>query len=422
MKLVKKDIEQARADGVPVGGWVELVADVPEDMWQVYQLVAPGDVLRTLTVRNVKKDNGKSSGQDGAGRAKSTATERVTLPLSVKVEATEFDPDALELRCRGKVCAENEHVRVGSYHTLELELKRKFRIEKNEWDPLLLRRLEEACDPTKNADVAVLLVGEGTALVALVGGAVSTCRSRIEVALPRKRGAGALAGHERAVAKFYERCVESLARALDPPERWSDIRCLVIAGPGFHKEAVSSALDAACQDSTAGGALPAPLVTCLRSRRILATASSVAMRCVSDLLEDPVVAPRVADTKAAQDVAAMAKFQRCLSHNPERAFYGPGHVLAAVEAGAVETLLVLDEVVRPAKAGIAARMRWSRAVSDVEAAGGAALVFSSCHESGKQLAQLSGVAAVLRYPMPELEEEDDPQRLLREYAPELVTS
>ena len=41
---------------------------------------------------------------------------------------------------------------------------------------------------------------------------------------------------------------------------------------------------------------------------------------------------------------------------------------------------------------------------------------------GKQLAQLSGVAAVLRYPMPELEEEDDPQRLLREYAPELVTS
>ena len=411
MKIMKREMEKPRGDGAPPRGAVDLLADVPEDMWHVYQLVEPGDVLRALTVRNVKKDAG------GADANKKAHTERVTLQLSIDVESTEFDPDALELRCRGKVCAENEHVRIGSYHTLELELKRKFRLEKEAWDPLLLRRLDEACDPTAHADVAVLLVGDGQALVALVGGPVSVCRGRVDVALPHKRGAGAVAGHERAVEKFHERCVETLARALDPPERWNDIRCLVVAGPGFHKDGVVARLDAACQD--AGGALPSALVPCVRSRRVVASATGVAMRCVSDLLEDATVAPRVADTKAAKDVAALTRFQRCLAHDPSRAFYGPGHVLAAIEAGAVELLLVLDEVVRPAKAGVAARMRWGRAVEDVEAAGGAAHIFSAMHESGKALAQLSGVAAVLRYGMPELEEAE-PDALLREHAPELM--
>lgn len=37
-------------------------------------------------------------------------------------------------------------------------------------------------------------------------------------------------------------------------------------------------------------------------------------------------------------------------------------------------------------------------------AGGEVHVFSSGHASGEQLAQLSGIAAVLRFPMPELED------------------
>ena len=40
----------------------------------------------------------------------------------------------------------------------------------------------------------------------------------------------------------------------------------------------------------------------------------------------------------------------------------------------------------------------------VAAGGGEALVFSAAHVSGEQLNQLSGVAAVLRFPLPELED------------------
>ena len=42
----------------------------------------------------------------------------------------------------------------------------------------------------------------------------------------------------------------------------------------------------------------------------------------------------------------------------------------------------------------------------VTEAGGEALVFSSMHVSGEQLAQLTGIAAILRFPLEELADED----------------
>lgn len=37
--------------------------------------------------------------------------------------------------------------------------------------------------------------------------------------------------------------------------------------------------------------------------------------------------------------------------------------------------------------------------------GGECLIFSALHPSGEQLKQLTGIAAVLHFPMPELEEQ-----------------
>lgn len=45
-------------------------------------------------------------------------------------------------------------------------------------------------------------------------------------------------------------------------------------------------------------------------------------------------------------------------------------------------------------------------LTGVQAGGGEALVFSSLHVSGEQLNQLSGIAALLRFPLPELEDQD----------------
>jgi protein pelota len=46
-------------------------------------------------------------------------------------------------------------------------------------------------------------------------------------------------------------------------------------------------------------------------------------------------------------------------------------------------------------------------VEEVKKGGGEVLIFSSIHESGKQLDQLTGVAAILSFPLPDIESDDE---------------
>jgi stalled ribosome rescue protein Dom34 len=60
---------------------------------------------------------------------------------------------------------------------------------------------------------------------------------------------------------------------------------------------------------------------------------------------------------------------------------------------------------------VAQRKRWVALVESVQSGGGQVFIFSSRHESGKQLMAISGIAAILRFPMPDLEDQD-PAELL----------
>ena len=72
---------------------------------------------------------------------------------------------------------------MGAYHTLDLELNRKFSLRKECWDVVALDRLgklvgvsstvilltyiclDVACDPARTADVAVVIMQEGIGLL-----------------------------------------------------------------------------------------------------------------------------------------------------------------------------------------------------------------------------------------------------------------
>lgn len=75
-------------------------------------------------------------------------------------------------------------------------------------------------------------------------------------------------------------------------------------------------------------------------------------------------------------------------------------------AGAIGTLLISDELFRIND--VAKRRRYVALVDAVKAVGGETLVFSSMHISGEQLKNLSGLAAILRFPLPDLEDMEIP--------------
>ncbi|CAH3108775.1 unnamed protein product, partial [Pocillopora meandrina] len=72
----------------------------------------------------------------------------------------------------------------------------------------------------------------------------------------------------------------------------------------------------------------------------------------------------------------------------------------ANEALAIKTLLVTNELFR--STDLPTRKRYVKLVESVKENGGEVRVFSSLHVSGEQLGQLSGFAAILRFPMPDI--------------------
>ncbi|XP_057845623.1 protein PELOTA 1 [Cryptomeria japonica] len=215
MKLVHKDI-------TPQGpGTAKLVPEEADDMWHVYNLVSKGDKVVANTVRKVQRES--SSGDRDV--------ERVKLKLEIEVQAIDYDNVAAILRIRGKNISENEHVKIGAFHTIEIETQRPFQLKKDVWDSVALDTLKQACDPGASADLAVILMQEGLAHIFLVGRSVTTTKARIEASIPRKRGP-AIAGYEKALNKFFENVLQAVLRHSD----FTVVRCMVIASPGFTKD------------------------------------------------------------------------------------------------------------------------------------------------------------------------------------------
>jgi len=140
-----------------------------------------------------------------------------------------------------------------------------------------------------------------------------------------------------------------------------------------------------------------------KSKFLLVHASSGFKHSLQEVLSDPAISSRLSDTKATSEVRALESFYTMLQNEPERAFYGIDHVERANEMLAIETLLVTDNLFR--STNLTERKRFVNLVESVRDNNGDAKIFSSLHVSGEQLSLLSGVAAILRFPLPDLLDE-----------------
>ena len=129
-------------------------------MWHVYNLISHGDSIRASTFRKITTEGSTGSRQ----------STKIRLTLTLVVEDIDFDTQACRLRVKGRNIEENEHVKMGAYHTIDVEANRKFTLTKEDWDTVSLERVEEATDPSKTADVAAVVMQEGLAYLVLITG------------------------------------------------------------------------------------------------------------------------------------------------------------------------------------------------------------------------------------------------------------
>ena len=363
---------------------IKLLPEDSEDIWTLYNTIRVGDHVTASTYRKVSVGS-------------NNAVEKIRLTLCLLVESIDYEGGGQgEIRLKGRNTTENEYVKLGAYHTLEVAPGRAVTVRKaDQWDKITLEKLREALDPAASADLAVVMITEGHAILCLVGTNCTLTKAKIETSLPKKKGAAAMTGYEKAIATFYSRVCAAIVQHVD----WNTVKCLVIAGPGFAKDSLLSVIHTQSQREQDVGSKNLLLN---KSKIVLASASTAYKHSIKEVLSSPEVAPRIKDTKAVQEARALEKFLTMLGSDPARAFYGPGHVIAAHELGAIDTLLISDSLFRTSDPVI--RTKYTKLVEDVRGAGGTAFVLSAGHTSGQQLEQLSGLAAILRFPLPELED------------------
>ncbi|KAG6353318.1 hypothetical protein INS49_007490 [Diaporthe citri] len=347
---------------------VQLLPTDPEDMWHANNLIAPDDVVRAHAIRKVAKESATGS----------SATERVHTDLTITVTSIFFDPAASSLHVSGRVASDNAFVSRGQYHTLDLELNRPFTLWKRHgWDSVAVQTLRDALNQDR----------DGATLI----------KSRVQSALRGK--ASASSKDDKGMRRFFEKTLATLLRAID----FSQPRPLLIASPGY----VANNFRQYVLEE--GARLADKKLLALGRNAVVTHASSGNVYSLNEILKSKEVLGLMKERKSASETKFLDELGERLRKDDGRAWYGIRPVDRAVMEGAVGrgggVLLVNNDLFR--SQDIATRKRYVAMVDKVKEDGGEARVLSSDHESGQRLASLGGIAAILTYPMLDLDESDD---------------
>lgn len=366
----------------------DLVSFLPRQ-WHAYNLILPGDLVHAHALRKVVTLN--------AGTGAATA-ERVHTDLTIKVKSTFFDPAVSSLRVSGVVVSENSHVSMGAHHTLDLDLNRTFTLTKIDgWDSVFKANLSQALSDDRNGALAAVVMQEGMANICLITQFRTLLKTRVESVVPKKRDSSS--EQDAGIRRFFDKTLSSLLRAID----FSASRPLLLASPGF------VAADFRDYVAKQGRDKPDKVLAAVAKQSIVVHANSGHIHSLNEVLKCPEVVARMRDMKYAREARYMDEFFDLLKQDDGKAWYGTRAVEKAVADGAVGpgggVLLVNNSLFR--SQDLATRKKFVALVDAVKNGGGEARILSSDHESGQRLKLMGDIAAILNYPMLDLDDDDD---------------
>ncbi|KAG9510000.1 Protein pelota, partial [Fragariocoptes setiger] len=354
MKIVHRQIDKNGE------GKVGLIPEEADDLWQIYNLIQPGDQIRAPTMRKVINESATSS-----------TAQRVKVTLTLSAEKIDYDAEGNVVKVKGKNIEENKHVKVGQYHTLDLELNKRFFLTKPCWDSMALNQLYHACDPAQNSELAVVIMQEGLAFVCLITNTMTIQRAKIEVNIPRKRK-NFCSQHDKGLEKFYDNIIQAIIKNIN----FAVVKCVIVASPGFVKDQFLEHMwrEATKQDMK---------VLLDNRQKFMASHSSTGFKhSIREVLSDPVIQSKLEDTKAIDEVKIWNKFHDLLANEPNKAAYGLRDVEAANHYEAIETLMISDKLFR--STNVQLRKRYAHLIHSVKSSNGDVKIFSSMHPLGER--------------------------------------
>jgi len=344
MKQVHKNLKK---------GEIKLVIESPEDLWYLHQLIEAGDIIRGKTERKIQL----------GGEGKSRPVKK-TIFLQIQVEKVLFEGESL--RVSGIVQEGPEYVPTGSHHSFTLTPGITFTVIKETWHTYQLDRLKES------------LKGKLPPLLICVHD-----REEAYFALVKKQGFEILTSLKGAVEKKREGVTgqdfyKTITQQLQEYDNRFNLRKIIIASPAFFKEDLMK-----------------KITPDVKKKVILATCSSVGKNGIEEVLKRKETQSALQEDRVAQEMLLVEEILKRIQQE-EAVAYGKDETAAAIEAGAVEDLLVTDKFIKQSHEDNTFK-DLDQQMKSVDQSKGKIHIISSDHEGGKKLDGLGGMAALLRY-------------------------
>ncbi|MGI0131786.1 MAG: mRNA surveillance protein pelota [Thermoplasmata archaeon] len=346
MRLIHQD---------PASGLLKLRLETPSDLWRAARIIHPGELVGASTTR---RDPDAPEDSPAAQRS------RRRVWLVIRAEQVEFHGFSHHLRVTGPIV--EGPFDIGRHHTLDLEEGSELSIQKEDLLPSDRTLLEEGTRAKGEPRLVVAAVDWGESSIVRLRGRVVEPVADVRRSLAGKRFKGGQAEKDR--ADYVEELLDLVRRELP------DAHTLVIAGPGFLKEELARRLtekDAAARKKV----------------RVYPTAESGRVG-IDELLRSGRAAEALAGSVAAEEADLVERLVTALGGGT-RAAVGMQEVRDALDIGAVETMLVAEEMLTETSIiPLLERAREARA---------RVFVVRGDAEPGAKLRALGHIGAILRF-------------------------
>jgi len=326
-------------------GEIRLFPESIDDLWHLRHLIAPGDLVFATTFRSIDAATDK---------IRPEKVEKRPVRLGVRIERTEFSEHGVRLRLFGII----EHgVDVGAHHTINVETGFEISVIR-QWRPLDLERVERAVKASVYGVIHILTIEEGEAELFRL----RQYGPESVITVTTGSGKGAETSSRTA---FFEQLLSHIEN-IDGP--------VIIAGPGFIKDDfVKFAKNRSCAGI---------------DRAVVVETRRIGRGAVQEVVGKGALEKLMDDIQLSREVKLMDEVLLRISQEGAVA-YGIKEVREAIGYGAVEQVLIADNLLRDAQV--------IHLIEDAEAMRAMIVVLSSEFEPGERLVALGGIAALLRY-------------------------
>ena len=384
MKLLNKSSSLKFKEGATL----QLQPEDKEDLFTLYQLVDQDDelIFKKRFTTTIDADKRKK------------ATDMVRL--RIQVVSREFDMKDEFLRYKGSTVEDdtgntNCNIAAGKFISYTITYAFPFTLIKKNFDDYAKKLLKDACNPETKADTAAVVLQEGVAHICILTASSTILKQKIEYSLPKKKTATDIVKFDEKTEKFYKAIYTSMTKNYD----FSKLKMIILCSPGFYaKTLYDKIIQYATQEQNRN-------ILDNESMFLIAHSSTGYMQGITEVLKNPIYANKLQDTKYSREAHIMDSFMKHLNEDDYKAWYGEQEVFKAAELGAIDELLITDLLAR--SPDLSHRKKYMDLMKSIESLGGRVVIFSTLHISGEELDRMTGIACILKYPIPDLDEDLD---------------